>query len=212
MKYIGVVGSRVFGTQRPDSDVDVLVINDASFSNEDVSENYHVLKIPVSSFIDCVTYTNTVLVYGIQYLYPSEFLEENELSQYIIDNRERIIKAVRKRMFRTLYQYITYSRYSPSWYYDKNKKAFMRSILYYQIMKKYLATGCMKDSIQVDEKTAELVCKLHDGEISYDEYHEILENCIKDIEDNILPIVNSVEDDEETIRETQLMLNHLFSK
>ena len=89
VNYIAIIGSRSVGIELPTSDFDILS-TDKSFVY-DKSDKWHLINTNTERVIRELSCTANK-PFSFQALYPYEFLQENELSKYILDNRENIIR------------------------------------------------------------------------------------------------------------------------
>lgn len=98
MDYTAIVGSRSMGIELEHSDFDIVTTN-KQFKSEEYNP-YHIVGpranrqlFPLSLVLEQPQPGN------IQQLYPFKFLEENDISRYILNNRERIIQDNLSRLY-----------------------------------------------------------------------------------------------------------------
>lgn len=88
--YKGIVGSRTYGLDVEESDVDLGVIA-SSFDYKE--EGYDTHSLTPEYFIS--RFSRPVINWVThQWLFPAEFLLENDLSKWIQENREDFVKAI----------------------------------------------------------------------------------------------------------------------
>ena len=88
--YKSIVGSRTYGLEIENSDIDLAVVTPSLDYKE---EGYDVHTRSPERFIS--RYNKTIINWvAHQWLFPAEFLLENDLSKWIKENREDFIKAI----------------------------------------------------------------------------------------------------------------------
>lgn len=88
--YKGIVGSRTYGLEVENSDIDLAVVTPSLDYKE---EGYDVHTRSPEWFIS--RYNKTIMNWvGHHWLFPAEFLLENDLSKWIKENREDFFKAI----------------------------------------------------------------------------------------------------------------------
>lgn len=94
--YKCICGSRSYNLNLPTSDYDIVVCGDFD-DNIEISHS-HEIKKSLDGFIQELLLIN-IDAYYVQMYFPSEVLVQTELSDYIIQNRENIIKANLDRVY-----------------------------------------------------------------------------------------------------------------
>ena len=98
MYYKCILGSRSYNLDLPTSDYDILVCGDFN-DNTEIPHSHEIRKMP-DKFIRDILLLN-IDAYYMQTYFPSEVLVQTELVDYILKNREDIIKANLDKVYAT---------------------------------------------------------------------------------------------------------------
>lgn len=137
MLYKGIVGSCSHGIEIPRSDTDVCLIDHTFSTRRSAFANgENVFEWSVSNLSE-VMRMGSPPWYVYQILFPEKFLEETPLSQYIEQNRNRIIKAKHPSVYKTLFERAKSLEYFSDVCYERFPKRMCYSTLLYSLLANY---------------------------------------------------------------------------
>ena len=137
MLYKTIVGSRTYGIEIPSSDIDISHCgNSVTQYKSSFKSGNNLLETPTSQFLEHML-SDKPIWYFTQWLFPSEILEDNLLSQYIQENKEEIIAARLPIAYHTLSKKAERLYYCADRIYKKFPKRMAYSTLLYSILANY---------------------------------------------------------------------------
>ena len=158
--YEGIVGSRSSNLNLSDSDYDFLTCSsckkESSYDKNIFPNSSHLLYLDPNCFFNKICLTDYV-AHNVQCFFPKEVFIETEVTRYIIENRERILRANSLKLFNSLFFYCNHLSEKGVFSYNY-KKRLVYSLLYSNLLLKYTNN---------DVTFEELFC-------SKDDWHEYL--------------------------------------
>ena len=101
MIYKSVVGSQTYGLSRDYSDLDVAVVSDRKFSREAFRRNGEDLYLWTPNEFAMLQQGDSHSWVVYQMLFPHEFIIENDLSNWLTDHREELVKSLLPSTYKT---------------------------------------------------------------------------------------------------------------
>lgn len=189
MKYLVECGSRSYNIQTNKSDVDVVLLD--NIDNSDLNDIVNLInqkynktdfhKIDLINFFKNIKF-DSLNCYGCQLLYPSKFLINNDLSDYIIKNRDTYINNINKKVFNRLFLSSTNEYMLSEKIYKIQTKSLAYSILYLSILNNLNETGKMSKSIKLSDDILNFISNIRNNKVSYKDainyYNDAKENVI----------------------------------
>lgn len=136
MSYYEVIGgSRCYGLELPTSDIDLCRVAD-TFDIGGKEGEYNLIQIPLSEFAERVAGDRYNAFY-LQWLFPYAVRSDNNLTQYLQANRERITYAQRQRVGRVLLEHAGGLEQYAERLYESFPKRLAYATLFYAIYANY---------------------------------------------------------------------------
>lgn len=133
-----IVGSRSYNLAIEDSDIDIVQTWDGPYKlSFNPSTMINLIQVNRNEAVERLVKVD----YGhLQWWFPAEVIEKNALSDYMLHERERFVKANTSYIYKMLFEHAEAFRMHSDWAYFLFPKRLAYSTLYYAILSKY-ATG-----------------------------------------------------------------------
>lgn len=187
MIYLAEVGSKSHNINIESSDQDILCVN--LFYNINIPNNndckIDFIKMDKMGFFNTIMF-KTLNAYGIQCLCPSKFYVYNDISKFIIDNRDNFIRNIEASFYNNIMQNTRIvdnihkniiSVYNNPMNYTK---PLAYSITLLSILKKYNFTKSITESSILDSATLEFVKNIRRKKIDYTDSKKLYDNLRSD--------------------------------
>lgn len=132
--YEVIAGSRSYGLELPESDVDRCRVADQWQMSMEGREN--IIQVPREEFLDRI-FCRRNNAYFFQWLFPARVYTETAVSQYLMQRREAITRAQRGAVYRILTDHAQRVEYFSDVLYDGYPKRAAYAILFYAIAANY---------------------------------------------------------------------------
>lgn len=161
--YEIIAGSRCYGLNIEGSDIDLCRVAD-SWNTAGHEGSYHVIQVPREEFADRVMLLRETPLYA-QWLFPHEVLVPGDVWGLILDKRERIVLAARKRVWETHFQFAEGMSLYPEHYYPRFPKRLAYSTLFYDMLARYAAGVPFAQAIRPEEETRQTLLAMRRKEL-----------------------------------------------
>lgn len=133
--YEAVVGSRCFGLELPDSDVDIAHIAD-DWSERKHEGKKHYLQRPREVVLSWLTY-ETKYPHSFQWLFPAEVISSGAVTDFLVAHREEFISANLPAVWEVFWTMGNGLRANASQYYQQFPKRLAYSTLRFDTLTRY---------------------------------------------------------------------------
>lgn len=184
-EFAVIGGSRALWVEHERSDIDLLII--ANNFNKDIrcKSGYNTLYESPDEFYNTITSKDNGYIHAMQWLYPQEFVTDNEFTDWIKQNRDALTEENKYAIYSTVARYINTVKEKFCIYYKIARKRVLYALCYGEMCIKYASGIAMIDCIKATGEWREWLENIRIGDISQDEiYDRLCEICIA--LDNIL--------------------------
>lgn len=172
--YEILAGSRSYGLNIPDSDIDICRVTDFwDLTSHD--GNIHFIQMPREEFVSR-TLCKRDSVYYLQWMFPAKVNTPGEIERFIMENREQIILAQPKRILELHMTAADGFALYPEHYYSRFPKRVAYSTLFYDTVARY-ATGIpFAEAIRPEEDLRQQLLAMRLHEMPLEEAVKLNEN------------------------------------
>lgn len=202
----GIGGSRCLGIEREVSDIDLLIVSNYPKYQMRIKGGYNTLYREPQDLFNQVTSLDAGYIHIYQYLYPHQFMTDGYFTQWIIDNRDKLVLENRRAMFNTIYRYVEYVYNNFDIFFKIARKRVVYALCYGEILHQYLNGATLTDCMRASGKWRETLCGVFKRDAPYDDTFELLNN----IRSQIALFDNSVKEitDKPITQELQTIINN----
>lgn len=168
MIYEAIGGSRAYGLNMDQSDVDILRVGQEKRIY--MEDGCNVIQIPAEEFLRRARLG--AHWYDAQWLFPEQFRVDNALSGYILENREAMVQAVRPAVYRVMTEHAAALCTHCSWLYPLFPKRLAYALLHYQILANHAGGMDFSQAMRPDGEELDTLLTIRRGEM---ELAEVLE-------------------------------------
>ncbi len=138
MLYVGIVGSRSHGINIARSDTDISILRDTGVEySTSFLDGINTLTSSLDRFKKTMISEDAPVWYFTQWLFPEIFLVKNGLTDYVIENRDKIIRVKHPIVYNTLMKRANGLEYHANFMYKKHPKRMAYSTLFYSVLANY---------------------------------------------------------------------------
>lgn len=177
-EFAVIGGSRALGIEHEQSDIDLLIV--ANIFDEDVRcrAGYNTLYKSPNEFYSIITSTDNGYIHAIQLLYPSEFVTDNEFTDWIKQNRDALVAENKCAIYSAVARYANTVKEKFHIYYKIARKRVLYALCYGEMCRKYASGIAMVDCVRATGEWREWLGNVRAGDISQDEiYDRLCEIC-----------------------------------
>lgn len=177
-EFAVIGGSRALWVEHERSDIDLLII--ANNFNKDVrcKAGYNTLYESPDEFYNTITSKDNGYIHAMQWLYPQEFVTDNEFTDWIKQNRDALTEENKYAIYSTVAKYINTVKEKFCVYYKIARKRVLYALCYGEMCIKYASGIAMIDCIKATGEWREWLENIRTGDISQDEiYDRLCEIC-----------------------------------
>lgn len=164
--YEIIGGSRSYGLNIETSDLDICQVSD-EWKMEKIGPEEHIIRVPKEEFIRRIT--QNFNAYYLQWLFPYKFSFCNDLTLYIIENRENIISLQRQRIYNLLLNHANRLENRCELIYSSYPKRMTYAILFFSIICRYADGMSFKEAHKVDGELQRFLLGIRKKEVSIEE-------------------------------------------
>lgn len=158
-----IAGSRAYGLEIEGSDIDVCRIAD-SWNTAGHDGEKHIIQVPREEFVDRAVLQRETPLY-IQWWFPFEINTPGALSEYMIENRESVVRASKKRVWELHIRTARGLSEHPEHYYPRFPKRLAYSTHYYDMLAKYAAGEPFVNAIRASGDMREALIAMRKNEL-----------------------------------------------
>lgn len=147
--YEAIVGSRCYGLELPDSDVDIARVSEG-FAERKFTGIVHNIQIPREMFFEQVTYEE-YCPYMAQWFFPAEIISTGDTTNFILEHREKIISANLPAIYEIHMKHANGLVIRAEQCYPDISKRIAYAILYYDTIVRYAADIPFEEAIKPEE-------------------------------------------------------------
>ena len=162
-----IAGSRAYGLEIEGSDIDVCRIAD-SWNTAGHDGEKHIIQVPREEFVDRAVLQRETPLY-IQWWFPFEINTPGALSEYMIENRESVVRASKKRVWELHIRTARGLSEHPEHYYPRFPKRLAYSTHYYDMLAKYAAGEPFVNAIRASGDMREALIAMRKNELPLEE-------------------------------------------
>lgn len=167
MNYYEVIaGSRSYGLELPESDVDCCRVADSWDMHMEGQSN--IIQVPRAEFLNRV-FCRHDNAYYLQWLYPAQVCSDNEVSRYLMDRRETITAAQKGAVYRILTAHAGRLEKYSDMLYDRYPKRAAYAALFYAIAANYAQGVPFSRAHRPDEELRTFLLGIRRGEVPQEE-------------------------------------------
>lgn len=177
-EFAVIGGSRALWVEHERSDIDLLII--ANNFNKDVrcKAGYNTLYESPDEFYNTITSKDNGYIHAMQWLYPQEFITDNEFTDWIKQNRDALTEENKYAIYSTVAKYINTVKEKFCVYYKIARKRVLYALCYGEMCIKYASGIAMINCIKATGEWREWLENIRTGDISQDEiYDRLCEIC-----------------------------------
>lgn len=177
-EFAVIGGSRALWVEHERSDIDLLII--ANNFNRDVrcKAGYNTLYESPDEFYNTITSIDNGYIHAMQWLYPQEFVTDNEFTDWIKQNRDALTEENKYAIYSTVARYINTVKEKFRVYYKIARKRVLYALCYGEMCIKYASGIAMINCIKATGEWREWLENIRTGDISQDEiYDRLCEIC-----------------------------------
>lgn len=165
--YEIIAGSRCYGLNIESSDIDLCRVSN-SWNTTGHENNYHVIQVPRKEFAERAMLLRETPLY-IQWLFPYEVREPGAIWGFLLEQRENIVFAAKKRVWNLHISAADGMSLYPEHYYPRFPKRLAYSTLFYDILARYASGIPFAQAIRPDEEMRQVLLAMRRKELSLDE-------------------------------------------
>ena len=165
--YECIAGSRAYGLELEGSDTDVCRVAD-SWSTTGHDGEKHIIQVPREEFIDRAALRRETPFY-IQWWFPYEINTPGALSEYLTENRESVVRALKKRVWELHSMAARGLSAHPEHYYPRFPKRLAYSTHYYDMLAKYAHGEPFADAIRASGDMRDALLAMRRNELPLEE-------------------------------------------
>lgn len=166
--YNAIVGSRSYGLNIDDSDIDVALVCEQVKSSTKKIENLDYHYADYNDFFSRVL-GNKRSTYYYQYLFPSEYIIKNELSEYIRQNNESIMSAQLNTVYNLLLRHSQIFASEKEIWWNRFPKRMMYSTFFCTVLYNHANGMCFADAFRPTGDLKEWLVAARQLELNFDE-------------------------------------------
>lgn len=208
MDYQAIIGSRCYGLEINSSDLDILIVGTSNLNIP--SGKIHSIILSKEEFISEVFMEINPHPFWMQTIYPSEFLLNNELSEYILNNRERYISANRSKIYHSYIDKASAIASMIDIFYENNPKPYAYCILWFTTLARYASGISFSEAIKPDSSTRQFLIDMRNKLVSLENAKSALEEARQSA--NSVSEFYNVPPDLNYLQEFRSTLDSLFDK
>lgn len=177
-EFAVIGGSRALGIEHEQSDIDLLIV--ANIFDEDVRcrAGYNTLYKSPNEFYSIITSTDNGYIHAIQLLYPSEFVIDNEFTDWVKQNRDALVEENKCAIYNAVARYVNTAKERFRIYYKIARKRVLYALCYGEMCRKYADGIAMADCVKATGEWRQWLENVRAGDISQDEiYDRLCEIC-----------------------------------
>lgn len=177
-----ICGSRTFNLQTPSSDIDLIIVanNDWPIKVEN-KDGYNILyRTPVcfwDRFVGDIEYAHIW-----QFFYPEQWRSSNDVVDYIIANRDELVKANLPYIYRSFSHYFAGCTQNMSGYYLVAKKRICYGLLYASMLYNYANGMPFAQCMRPDGEWHDVLLGIRTGDTSFERCVELVDKYAHKIE------------------------------
>jgi hypothetical protein len=178
-EFAAIGGSRALGIEHERSDIDLLIIADDF--NKDIRCKAWcntLYKFP-DEFYNAITSIANGYIYAMQWLYPQEFVTDNEFTDWIKQSRDALVEENKYAIYSAVVRYANTVKEKFHIYYKIARKRVLYALCYGEICRKYSSGIRMVDCVKATGEWREWIENVRTGNVSQDEvYDKLCEICV----------------------------------
>ncbi len=167
LQFSALVGSRCFGMELPDSDIDIVCVGDDG-NNRIHSGAYHYIRRTEQELVESLT-LQTRYHDGLQWMFPAEFLTNGELTDYIVQHREELIRGGLASVWRRLWANAEGLSLHTEHYYNAFPKRIAYSTMRFDTLARYAAGCSFQEAFRPEPQLRELLLAIRKREMPMEE-------------------------------------------
>ena len=173
-EFAAIGGSRALGVEHERSDIDLLII--ASNFNRDIrcKAGYNTLYESTDEFYNTITSIDNGYIHAMQWLYPQEFVTDNEFTDWIKQNRDALTEENKFTTYSRVARYANTVKEKFRVYYKIARKRVLYALCYGEMCRKYASGIKMVDCIKATGEWRKWLGNVRTGDISQDEAYDRL--------------------------------------
>ena len=164
--YEVIAGSRSYGLELPESDVDRCQVADDWQMTMEGREN--LIQVPRQEFLDRV-FGRRDNAYYLQWLYPAQVCSENAVSRWLLEHREAITRAQALRVWQALTVHAQRLEQFAGELYQRYPKRLAYAALFYHIAARFGEGEPFAQAHRPEEALRSVLLGMRRGEISLEE-------------------------------------------
>ncbi len=167
LQFSALVGSRCFGLELPDSDIDIVSVGDDG--NHRIHDGpYHYIRRTEQELVESLT-LQTRYHDGLQWMFPAEFLSNWELADYIIQHREALIHGGLASVWQRLWTNADGLSLHTEHYYHAFPKRIAYSTMRFDTLARYAAGCSFQEAFRPEPELRELLLAIRKHEMPMEE-------------------------------------------
>lgn len=172
MIYKAIIGSRTYGLETEESDVDLAIVSSVVQDKQlYLSQGFDMYHYTPEEFVSRIV-NSSILWVDYQWLFPHEFCLKNNLIEWIKENREEMIKAVLPTLYQSHFCIYGSNSYKNSIYH----KRVIRAIHFHNMLVEYAEGAKFEDAIKAKGDTKNFLLAAREGKAPVKRLLEVEKN------------------------------------
>lgn len=177
-EFAVIGGSRALGIEHERSDIDLLIIAYNFNKNIRCKAGYNTLYKSSDEFYSTITSIANGYIHAMQWLYPSEFVTDNEFTDWIKQNRDALTEENKYAIYSAVVRYANTAKDKFRIYYKIARKRVLYALCYGEMCRKYADGIAMADCVKATGEWREWLGNVRTSNVSQDEtYDKLCEIC-----------------------------------
>lgn len=173
-EFAAIGGSRALGVEHERSDIDLLIIACNFNKNIRCKAGYNTLYESPDEFYGTITSIANGYIHAMQWLYPSEFVTDNEFTDWIKQNRDALVEENKYAIYSAVARYANTAKDKFRIYYKIARKRVLYALCYGEMCRKYADDIAMADCVKATGEWRQWLENVRTGNISKDEVYNKL--------------------------------------
>ncbi len=167
LQFSALVGSRCFGLELPDSDIDIVCVGDDG--NRRIHAGpYHYIRRTEQELVESLT-LQTRYHDGLQWMFPAEFLSNRELADYIVLHREELIRGNLASVWQRLWTNADGLSLHAEHYFNAFPKRIAYSTMRFDTLARYAAGCSFQEAFRPEPVLRELLLAIRKRQMPMEE-------------------------------------------
>lgn len=163
-----VCGSRSYNLQIPSSDIDLVIVANNSWTTKvENKDGYNILYNTPSTFWDRFI-GNIEYAHIWQFFYPEKFVSDNDVVNYILQNRDELVKSNLPYIYRSFNNCFNGYMRNMEGFYLVAKKRICYGLLYASVLYNYANGLEFAKCLRPDGKWHDILLGIRTGDISFE--------------------------------------------